>query len=300
MPPKLYAACWLLFVSAVWGGAFVFMKVAMEDITPLYFVCFRFLLAALIMIILCGKRLKSFNKKLFFASLWTGIPLALGLILQTVGLEQTTVANTAFISGLYVIFVPLLAAFGGKRPQKSQIFLVCVSVLGLLIFSGNQNFRMSWGDFLILLSALAFAWQLLAVEHHGNRHSSLLLAFGQILVAAIVCSLAAVLAEPVPTFISQSVLISLLYCGIFSTALAFLLQIRAQRLIPAEEAALVVISEALFGAYFGYWLLGETFSDRQLVGAVIIISSLVGAALVPFLRQRYKRKRHKQAEAHFR
>jgi drug/metabolite transporter (DMT)-like permease len=288
---QLWAGYWLVFTSAVWGSAFVFMKVAMQDISPLYFIFLRFALAALIMAVACHRRLRFFNKKLLVASFWTGLPLALGFTLQTIGLEKTAVSNTAFISGLYVIFVPLLAIFIGRKPKTSQILIACLTVVGLMVFSVNSNFSMAIGDLLVLISAVAYAWQFLAVGHYSGLHRALLLTFGQILVTTIFCGLAAVFTEPFPTVITNSVWISLLYCGIFSTALAFLLQVRAQRVISAEKTALIATSEAIFGAYFGYLLLGESFSNQQIVGAIIIIACLISATLLPLIKKKRRVRR---------
>jgi len=278
---KLLAATGILAVSAVWGSSFVFMKNAMVIITPLWLLAVRFVIAGALLALWQGRKLRQLGKKGLLAAVLVGFPLALGYALQNIGLTRTTASNAAILTGTYIVFVPLLQWLVTRRLGKTQIIIALVTFAGLCAFSLDAQARIKSGDIWVIASAVSYAAHFLVLDKYAKIYPSTLLATMQIGVAALLLSLAALALEPFPTAASfaPSVLVTLFYTSVFATAAAFIVQTAAQRVLPPATAAVLFISESLFGALSGVLLLDESFLPVQIVGGLVIFACMTVSVL---------------------
>jgi drug/metabolite transporter (DMT)-like permease len=208
--------------------------------------------------------------------------------LQTIGLKATTVGNVSFITGIYVVFVPLLGYFFFKRVNIFQILIGVVTFIGLAIFSFDANMRTNTGDILVLISSVAYALHFLTVCKITNKYDSMLLTFGQIAGATIFCGIAAAIMEPLPTAanFTNNIFFALIFCALLSTCVAFFIQIYAQKILSPTQASVLFTAEVFFGAFFGWLLLDEIFSIRQFLGAGILALCMIAVILIPWLEMK--------------
>ena len=217
-----------------------------------------------------------------------GAALFVGMALQQIGLLTTSVTNSGFLTGLYVVFTPLLAVVWTRQPPHPVIWPAAAAALvGIWLLSGGALASLGTGDMLTIFCALVFAVQVTLVGLYAPRSGRpLALALVQFSVCAALGLIAAGLGEPVGWSAIAGALPEILYAGVFSSGLAFSLQVIAQRYTTAPQAAIFLSSEALFAAIFGVLLLGESMGADRLVGCIFIFTSMVAVEAVPALRLR--------------
>jgi drug/metabolite transporter (DMT)-like permease len=247
----------LIAVTAVWGVTFVQVKDAI-DIYPLWaFLAVRYAIATGVLGLAGAGRLRSLGRPGLAAGAVLGLLLGAGIGLQTAGLERTTVSSTGFITGLYVVFTPLFGLALFRTHVAAEVWLgVCLSVAGLAMLAG-VHVGSTAGDLLVLASAAAQALQILMVERYANRYDAIALTLVE-MAACFVGFLAIALARSelsVPH--GWTVWGALVVTGVFASALAYLIQIWAQRRLSAARIALVFALETVFAGLFGFALAGD-------------------------------------------
>jgi drug/metabolite transporter (DMT)-like permease len=265
----------LIAVTAVWGVTFVQVKDAVE-IYPLFaFLAVRYAIATGALAIAGAGRLRSLGRSGFAAGAVLGALLGIGIGLQTAGLERTTVSSTGFITGLYVVFTPLLGLALFRTRVGLEVWLgVALSVVGLAMLSG-VHVGSTAGDLLVLASAVAQALQILMVERYANRYDAIALTLVE-MAACLVGFLTIALARgelSVPR--GWTVWGALLVTGVFASALAYLIQIWAQRRLSAARIALVFALETVFAGLFGYALAGDRLGWLGWGGCAAILGGIV-------------------------
>ena len=279
---KLVSSLLLLAVSAIWGGAFLSMKGTLERLDVNSFLTWRFLIATLLLIAIRPRVLKKFNRELVLKGALVGIFLGSGYIFQSFGLTLTTVSNTGFITGLYVVITPLIAALILKRNISAfEWFAVAIATVGLGLLSLN-GFSFGVGEMLVLISALFFALHIIGLGQWASGLDTYALTVLQLGT----CALLAFLASTKSGFKSppdSGVWWSIIYTAIFATALAFIVQTWAQSFIKPTTVAVILAMEVVFAAAFGIWLLTEPLTLRIALGGILVIASMY---LIIFLEQR--------------
>jgi len=270
---RIGAALLLLLVAAIWGSAFVFTKNAIAEIGPLHFLFYRFSIATLLTAILAGRRLKLIGWDMLKKGLITGAALAGGYATQTIGLQYTTVSNSAFITGFYVVLVPFVGWFFSRVIKGGQVAFGFAALIGLALFSLNEQFRLNTGDIWTLACAAIYACHFVLLGRYTKGMDSLLLTLMQLIATTLLSGLAALLLEapPAPAAFNGDVWFALFYCAALASALAFFIQTAAQKILSPTQASLIFTTEALFGAFFGWLLLGEMLMPRQFGGAAILV-----------------------------
>lgn len=273
---KWMAVVGLLVVTAIWGSGFVFMKNALEQLTPLYFLAIRFGLAAVLLAAFAFRQWRWIDRRFLRDTLLSGLLLALGYSLQTIGLERTSVTNSAFITGMQVVFVPLCSLIVQRRIASRALWTGLIAFIGLSIFSLDSRLQVASGDLWVLGGALGYACHFVVIDRQTERYPSLLFSTGQVFFAAVAILLFALVLEPRPTAasFSQEVWFALVYSALLSTALAYFIQTAAQKVLSASQTSLLAMAEAPFGAFFGWLLLDERFGLRQWVGAAILFACM--------------------------
>jgi drug/metabolite transporter (DMT)-like permease len=248
------------------------------ELYPLFaFLAVRFAIATAVLAPFAAPRLRLLDRRGVVAGVGLGLLLAAGYALQTAGLERTTVSSTGFVTGLYVVFTPLLAlALFRVRIGRAVWGGVAVSTAGLVLLSG-VGAASSVGDLLVLGGAAAYALQIVLLERFAPRYD--VVAFTQVEMAAAFAGFGAVALAlgQVEMPRGWTVWGALLVTGVFASALGFLVQTWAQRRTSATRTALAFALEPVWTAVFGYWLAGDRLGLGGWAGAALIMAGIVVA-----------------------
>jgi drug/metabolite transporter (DMT)-like permease len=274
---SLWALLALVAVTAVWGITFVQVKDAVA-LYPLFaFLAVRFAIASLVLAVPAAGRLRSLGRRGATAGAALGLLLALGYALQTVGLERTTVSSAGFITGLYVVFTPLLALFLFRARVGGAMWLgVALAVVGLGLLSG-VGAGDPVGDALVLAGSAAYSLQIVLLERYAPRYDAIAFTQAEMLAAFGGFALVAVAARQVEVPRGWTVWGALLVTGIFASALGFLVQTWAQRRTSATRTALAFAMEPVFAGLFGFWLAGDRLGAVGWAGCAVIMAGIVVA-----------------------
>lgn len=281
----------LLAVTAVWGLTFVQVKDAVAAYTLFGFLAVRFAIATATLAPPALRRLRPLGRGGWAAGGVLGALLAAGYVLQTAGLERTTVSSAGFVTGMYVVLTPVLALvlFRIASPLAAWVG-VGLSVGGLALLSGGGAGDPA-GDALVLGGAAAFALQIVVLERFAPLYDALALTFVELLVSAAAFGAAALALGELGIPTGASVWAALLVTGILASALAFLVQTWAQRHTTATRAALLFAAEPVFAGAFGYALAGDRLGALGWAGCAVILAGIVlaepaaASALVRLLRR---------------
>jgi drug/metabolite transporter (DMT)-like permease len=278
----------LLLTAAIWGFAFVAQRVGSQYVGAFTFNGIRFALGAISLIPLIiyfdkrdsaeGKD-KVNIKKILLPGVLVGLVLYAGATLQQVGLIYTTAGKASFITGLYMVLVPVIGIFLKQKISKNSWFGVCLAVVGLYLLSINENFSMSFGDLLELIGAVFWAVHILTIDHFTKKIDALKLSCIQFATCSILSLITALIFEQITMSGIQSALIPLLYGGLLSVGVAFTLQVVAQKDAKPSHAAIILSTESVFGAIGGAIMLGETMSTRGYLGCTLILGGILVSQL---------------------
>ncbi len=251
----------LLATTACWGGAFLVMKDSLVKQDVYSFLATRFGLAAIFMFIYKPKALVGLDRKFVIRACLAGLLLCSGFIFQTFGLTQTTVSNTGFITGLYLIFTPLISWILLKRHIfKIQWLAVLVATVGLYLISYN-GISVGIGEILVLISAILFAGQIVALGEWSDGKNSYALTLIQIIISGLIFSLFSLRnGYQVPP--DSAVWYSILYTAFFATFLGFLIQTKAQSVMSATMAGVLLAMETPFALFFGLYFDNDPLTLR--------------------------------------
>lgn len=273
----------LIGVAAVWGGTFVMVQDAVAKLPTLAFLGYRFMAATVVVAIVWRAAVRALPAAGWRAGLLMGVFLTLGYVLQTLGLEHTTVSNAGFITGLFVVLTPVLAAvFLRDRIGPLAWAAAAVSAVGLFLLSGGGS--PNTGDVLVLGCAVAFAAHILATARAAAVYDTGALLVVQLGVVGVACTLGALVAGDLQTPPDSSVWIALVVTALVATCLGFFIQTYAQKHTSATRTALILASEPAFTALCGYLFNDERLQAIGWVGAVLIMSSILVVELAPRLR----------------
>lgn len=274
----------LLLTTLIWGATFPATKAVLEQIPPLSFLFLRFLLGAVLVglcLLLMSRRLSCDRAVLRASAIATGW-LFLGYVLQTVGLRYTSASNSAFITTLYVVFVPLILRRFGMRSWLAT----GIATVGLWCLV-RPTTVLNLGDMLTLGCALAFAAHIACLERFTREVDATSLFVWQLVAMSGLMLLAMGWEQPpVSAFAPTMVLgIGLAVTGGLAT-LAFAIQMWAQQLIPAQQVALLFALEPAYAAWLSWYFLGESLDWQGWVGSGLILTGVIVGSLEPSLSER--------------
>jgi len=274
----------LLVTSCIWGFAFVAQRAGMADVGPFLFNAVRFALGVLVLVpfVLAGRRRRrepptGFGRGIV-PGLAAGVVLFAGASLQQAGLVVTTAGNAGFVTGLYVVLVPLLGALGGGRTPRRTWTAAVLSAGGLALLTSAGTAAMAGGDLLVLAGTFFWALHILVVSRFARRTGALDLAVRQFAVCSVLSLVAALATERIdPAGIVRSAL-PLAYGGFVSVGIAYTLQVVAQRHAHPAHAAVIMSLETVFAALGGSLLLGERMTPRGVAGCVLMLGAMLLSA----------------------
>ena len=276
----------LLLAAAIWGFAFVAQRVGMAYVGPFTFNAIRFGLGALSLIPLIRATRKRrehapSRRQRVLGWLAVGTVLFAAASAQQIGIVTTTAGKSGFITGLYVVLVPLLALVWGERASRITWAGALVAVAGLYFLSVTERLTVSPGDAWVLLSAFLWAVQIQLIAHLTRRIDALPLAAGQFVVCSVLSWIAALILEPIGWGGIRAALGPILYGGFISVGIAYTLQAVAQRHARPTPAAIIMSMESAFAALGGWLMLGEKLGGRGALGAGLMMAGMVLAQVRP-------------------
>ena len=288
MPRKLKADLLLICCSLIWGVTFVLVKDALADASVFVFLALRFSLATVLLILMYGRELRTVGVSGLRAGSLIGACMFGGYAFQTAGLALTTPSKAAFITGFFVVLVPVLLAVFGSRRVSLWIWLGALSAFAGLYFvavPASGLAALNRGDLLVLACAFMFALHVISIGHYTVRYSTGALTLIQVAVTAlftIVCVplFAWVGAERPRLLWTPGLIVGVVATGIFATALAFSVQVWAQQYTSANHAAIIFTMEPVFAGLTSFVFYHERLGRRSLVGAALILGGILIAELL--------------------
>jgi drug/metabolite transporter (DMT)-like permease len=272
---RLKADLTLLFVTVLWGSAFVAMRVAAGHGTIFFLNGFRFLLGALLLLPFAKLR-RSFNRTNLGFVVMAGFALFVGVGFQQAGLVTTTAGNGGFITSLYVVIVPLfLWVFWKETPSRLIGVAVLMAVAGGFLLSTGGSFQVRPGDILIFIGSLFWALHVIIVGKVQGKIEALPFALGQFTVCAVLNMVTGIFLEHPDRADLLAVIPAILYTGVFSIAIGFTLQVIAQKYTPTNDAALIMSLESVFAVLFGWIFLRESLLPVQIAGCILILAAVL-------------------------
>jgi drug/metabolite transporter (DMT)-like permease len=295
----LYSDALLLLTAAIWGFAFVAQRVGMDAMGPFAFNAVRYAVGALVLLPLIHHRRRNALRlgpatvvaaggagaptpavpglRRFLPFALAGGAMFIGASLQQLGIVTTTAGNAAFVTSLYVVIVPLIGSFFGRRTSLKDYIAALIAVAGLYIITVGfgSGFSVAPGDLLVLAGSLFWAFHIIVIGRFASSVDPVELSAGQFAVCGILSLAAALIFEPQPFQGTLTAAIPILYGGVFSCGVAFTLQIVAQRHAPPAHASIILAMEGLFGAIGGVLLLGEAASLRLFAGGALMLGAAI-------------------------
>ncbi len=263
----------MLLTAAVWGGSFVIMKDSLEQQDVYSFLSSRFLLASLLMYLYRPNVFKGINSKFIRQAILAGLLLGGGYIFQTLGLAKTTVSNTGFITGLYLIFTPLISlAILKRHVLPIQWAAVVIATAGLFLISYN-GISIGLGETLVLISAFLYGAHFVALGEWSDGGNTYALTLIQIMTVGALATICALI-NGYQIAPNGAVWLSILFTAFFATFLAFLVQTKAQSVMSATAASVLLAMETPFALIFGL-----TFHDDPLTIRIITGGGMVMIAM---------------------
>lgn len=289
----------LLLTAMIWGGAFVAQSMCANYIGPFTFNTARYTIGAVVLIpiILIADKMNPGrpaqlgwrNPKLWIAGVICGFLIAIAAAFQQAGIQYTTVGKAGFITTLYVILVPIFTIFLGKKPSKLIWVCVGLAVCGLYLLCMSETASINFGDLLVLCSGLGFAFQILVVDHYVMQMDGVKLSFLQFLFSAVFSVLPAFLFET-PTFTGLiDAWKPLFYTGVLSCGVGYTFQILGQQNTDPTVASILMCMESVFSVIFGWLILHQALSPRELWGCGLMFVAVLLAQL-PSPKQKAEQK----------
>lgn len=281
----------LAIVALIWGTTFIVVKGVLGDISTMYFLALRFALASVCLLAMFARAFGSIPLPEIWRGLRggmaAGVFLWLGYILQTFGLKYTTAGNSGFITGLYIVLVPVIGAvLFRRRPQGREILGIAVALAGMLLMTArqwNHETGFNRGDLLTIACAVAFAFHLLVLGYYSQRERFEAVALGQIGCAALLSALSLGIERPQAHW-TNGVILAIILTGVFATAVAFGLQTWGQQYTTATRTALIFALEPVFALATAALVGGEPLTTAAVCGGALILGGILTVELKPAAR----------------
>ena len=311
MNKKSFVSSMLLLLAAlIWGFAFTAQSLCTDYIGPFTYGTVRFFIGGTVLLPMIpiyakiekkqadasdnnpSDRPKSL-KKLFIGGILCGVFLCAASVLQQAGIETTTPGKAGFITALYVVLVPVFGIFLRKKTPLIVWISVCLAVPGLYLLCVSSGFSIAKGDLLILGSALLFAFHILIIDHFSPLVNSVALSCIQFYTGAVFSGVLMLIYEQPSINAIMQCLAPILYIGVFSTGVAYTLQVIMQKNTNPTVASLLLSFESVFSVIGGWLILGQTLTARELCGCILMFAAVILSQLPPDIFRVFRKKRDK-------
>ncbi|NQS91981.1 MAG: DMT family transporter [Chloroflexi bacterium] len=271
----------LLLTAVIWGGGFVAQRLGMQQIGPYIFNGFRFLIGALTLVpvILLRKRIIQESitdlRKTLLIGFVAGLFLFFGATFQQLGLVSTTAGKAGFITGLYVIIVPLLGIFWRDRASINTWIGAVIAVIGLYFLSATKGLSFAPGDGYVFVGAIFWAFHVQFIGRFSHRVDAIQLSFVQSLFTSLISFVVGFLVEEFSQDQVIAAAVPILYGGVISIGIAYTLQVIGQQNAKPTTAAIILSLESVFAAFWGWLILKEGLTPRMLLGSVLMLGGMM-------------------------
>lgn len=294
----------LTLAAFIWGTAFVAQSVGMDYVGPFTFNAARFLIGGVVLLPLIVwtemakskktadlpdeiKTISRRNSSLLIKSgFYCGVVLFVSAAFQQIGIIDTTVGKAGFITTLYIVIVPILGLFFGKKVPQIIWACVVLAVIGMYLLCINESFTLSKGDFFILVCAFCFSVHILVIDHYSPLVDGVKLSCIQFFVSGILSTITAFILEDPQLSDLMNGWAAVLYAGVISCGIAYTLQILGQRDVAPVIASLLLSLESVFAVLSGWVILGEVLSFKELLGCIMIFIAILLAQLPDFFERK--------------
>ena len=283
----------LLLTAIIWGGAFVAQSVGMDYVGPFTFNAVRCIVGGIVLLpcivlfdkmngkkpSLWGTEDAVSRKSLMTGGVVCGVLLAVASSFQQMGIQYTTVGKSGFITAMYILVVPVLGLFAGKKVSVLTWGGVALAVAGLYLLCMTDGFALSVGDMLVLACAFSFSFHIMVVDKYSPVVDGVRMSCIQFFVCGIICAIPAVMFENPQLAQIFAAAKPILYAGVMSSGVGYTLQIIGQKYTQPTVASLLMSLESVFAVIFGAIILHETMSGRELFGCVLMFAAIVLAQI---------------------
>lgn len=276
MPKNQIASLMILLESLIFGVTFVVIKEGLANIEPLNFLAWRFILGAIVLALICHKKLKSFDLDKVKLGAAVGLVLAVAQSCQTLGIQYSTASKSAFITNLCVVLVPVFLAIKAKEMPKPNIIVsVILASSGLALLTLENGLSIGIGDILLFICAIFFALYIILVGKYSRQIDAISFTTYQLSAVAISCLFAAIFTGEFS--IPQNYLAwqSILFCAVFATAAVHVIQNHFQQYISETTTAIIFASIPLFATIAAFFYLGEQITLKTIIGGTLVITAMV-------------------------
>lgn len=272
----------LLGASFFWGTTFVAQMAGMEGIGPFTYAATRYFLGllSLIAVLFYTRRDRAKERRQgkysrgFSIGIFTGIFLFVASSMQQISMLYTTAGKAAFITCLYIMFVPLGAKFLGKKIQLENWLGAALALLGLYFLAIKEGFSVNFGDVILFFSAFFWAAQILLVDKFANKVDLLELSTSQIFITTVLSTICMLIFETPTLAAVTSAAFPIFYGGVMSAGAAFTLQLYGQKYVEPSVAAILMSFESIFGALSGWLILGEQMTGKEILGCLLMLAGI--------------------------
>lgn len=295
---RILASIGLLGTAVIWGFGFVVVKNSLDLIPATYILAFRFTIAAVVLAAIFHKKRKKINKKILAEGAFLGLLLFLSYLLQTIGCNYTTAGKNAFLTTIYVVIVPFLHwIVNHKKPDIYCTAAAFVAIVGIGLLSLQGDLSMNIGDGLTLVCGLGYAFHMIYIDRYTKDSDPIVLTVLQLAFAAAFSWIAAPIESggfPQGAF-QKEIIIGMLYLGLLSTMVAFLLQNVCQKYTSPNTTSLMLSMESVFGVLFSVIFLGEMLTPKMYAGCVLLFLAVLLAEtkfqFLPFMNTKKEQRR---------
>lgn len=287
MKQQIKSSLILLLTATIWGVAFVAQSVGMEYIGPFTFNAIRCVLGGMVLIpvILVLKKKKETGaenqekedkKTLWMGGIACGVILCIASNLQQFGIMEASVGKSGFFTALYIVMIPVIGIFIGKRPEIKLWFCVALAVVGMyLLCMKDGSFTIERADIMLLLCALAFSFHILVVDYFSPRVDGVKMSCIQFFVCGVLSAVGMLFTETPDISNIQAAWLPLLYAGLLSCGVGYTLQIVGQKGINPVIASLIMSLESVISALAGWVILGQVLSPKEILGCVLMFVAII-------------------------
>lgn len=297
-----FKASIMLFATAIiWGLAFVAQAAGMEHLGPLSFtasrcfvaVVFLYLTYKFFMMKSASYREEKFDmKRTLVGGSICGLVFTIAINLQQVSLIYTTAAKASFLTALYIVFIPVIGLFFGRRPSVKIMLCIFLAMVGTYLLSIKGGLKINRGDLIVILSALVFAIHILLLTKYSTNTNAVLVSLVQFAVCGVISLAGALVLEDMSMEAILKSQVTILYVGILSSGVGFTIQLMALKDLEPVVASMICSLESVFGALFGWLILSQEMTEREIFGAIIIFLATIFAQvpIETYLEKRLERK----------
>ena len=270
----------LLAMAACWGSTFFLIKDLLDRVPTLDFLAVRFAIASVVLVLVAPKALGRLSPEVRKHAMVLGLLYGVAQILQTTGLAHTAASVSGFVTGLYVVFTPLLAAvILHTRIPPITWAAVVLATIGLAVLA-LDGFSIGYGEFITLLSAVLYALHIVGLGAWSTVQDALGMTILQVIVIAVVCTVSTV-HDGIVLPDRTGDWVSVIYMAVIAGGLALLAQTWAQAHLPPTRCALIMSMEPVFASFFAVWLGGEHLTSRLLLGGSMVLAAMLVVELAP-------------------